>query len=58
MWKICYKNDKYWINFKKDNKNCIYYYLDDIVKAKDFDFDKILKSHRGIFIYDILHSIT
>ena len=37
-------------------KTCTCYYLDDIIKFEDFDFDNFLidkKSHENIFIYDI-----
>ena len=41
---------------KIDIKNLKCYYLDDIVKAKDFDFDNILideKSYKNILVYNI-----
>ena len=39
-------------------KNCMCYYLNDIIKLEDFDLDNILideKSHENILIYDILY---
>ena len=42
-------------------KVCLCYYFDDIVKFKDFEFDKILidrKSYENIGIYDILYQIA
>ena len=35
-------------------KNCICYYVDDIIKINDFDLDNILieeKSYENIFVY-------
>ena len=44
-------------NLKEINgKNCTYYYLDDIIKVEDFDFDNISldeKSFENILIYEI-----
>ena len=43
--------------FKKVHiKNRTCYFVDDIIKLEDFDFDNILidkKSHENILIYDI-----
>ena len=39
-------------------KNLTYYYLDDITKFEDFDFDNIIldeKSNESILIYDVLY---
>ena len=43
-------------NFKKINiKNCTYYYFDDIIKMKDFDFDILLNeiSYGNILVYNV-----
>ena len=39
-----------------DVKNCMCYYLDNIIKIEDFDLGNILidkKSYENIFVYDI-----
>ena len=49
------------MNLKKISiKNCTCYYLDDIIKFEDFDFDSISideKSHEHFLIYDISRNI-
>ena len=43
-------------NLKKINiKNCTYYYFDDIIKMKDFDFDILLNeiSYGNILVYNV-----